>query len=140
MADYCQLWGQYGVAVSGVVEIMALTVILDFGKGCIILSYDGANAFNIIYYHIFLSALAISPSVISYTVDLYARELPKLLFVLDGGSLEVAESARGVQQARNLSPFCYSAGSRKILNEFTDNPPGPGARAVSFIDDIAAIL
>ena len=33
-----------------------------------------------------------------YASNLYAREPPKLLFALDGGGLEVAESARGVQQ------------------------------------------
>ena len=56
LADYFQPWGQYGVAVSGGVEIMALTAILGFEEGCTILSYDGANAFNSIYRHIFLPA------------------------------------------------------------------------------------
>ena len=37
-------------------------------------------------------------------------------------------------------PLCYSAGSLKILKEFKANPPVPGARAVSFIDDITVIL
>ena len=49
-------------------------------------------------------------------------------------------SARGVQQGCNLGPLCYSAGSLKILKEFRANPPVPGARAVSFIDDITVIL
>ena len=52
----------------------------------------------------------------------------------------MVESARGVQQECNLGPLCYSAGSLKILNEFRANPPVPGARAISFIDDITAIL
>ena len=52
----------------------------------------------------------------------------------------MVESARGVQQGCNLGPFCYSAGSLKILKEFRANPPVPGARAVSFIDDITVIL
>ena len=47
---------------------------------------------------------------------------------------------RGVQQGCNLGPFCYSAGSLKILKEIRANPPVPGARAVSFIDDTAFIL
>ena len=59
---------------------------------------------------------------------------------LDGGGLEVVESARGVQQGCNLGPLCYSAGSLNILNEFRANPPVPGARAVSFIDDVTVIL
>ena len=94
-----------------------------------------------LYRHRFLPALAeIVPSVVPYASDLYAREPPKLLFALDGGGLEVVESARGVQQGCNLGPLCYSAGSLKILNEFRANPPVPGARAVSFIDDITVIL
>ena len=141
LADYFQPWGQYGVAVSGGVEIMALTATLGFEEGCTILSYDGANAFNSIYRHRFLPALAeIVPSVVPYASNLYAREPPKLLFALDGGGSEVVESARGVQQGCNLGPLCYSAGSLKILKEFRANPPVPGARAVSFIDDITVIL
>ena len=141
LADYFQPWGQYGVAVSGGVEIMALTAALGFEEGCTILSYDGANAFNSIYRHRFLPALAeIVPSVVPYASNLYAREPPKLLFALDGGGLEVVESARGVQQGFNLGPLCYSAGSLKILKEFKANPPVLGARAVSFIDDITVIL
>ena len=52
----------------------------------------------------------------------------------------MVESARGVQQGCNLGSLCYSAGSLKILKEFTANPPVPGASSVSFIDDIMAIL
>ena len=93
------------------------------------------------YRHRFLPALAeIVPSVVPYASNLYAREPPKLLFALDGGGLEVVESARGVQQGCNLGSLCYSAGSLKILKEFRANPPVSGARAVSFIDDITVIL
>ena len=120
---------------------MALIATLDFEEGYTILSYDGENAFNSIYRHRFLPARAeIVPSVVLYASDLYARESPKLLFVLDGEGLEVVESARGVQQGCNLGLLCYSAGSLKILEEFRANPPVPGARAVSFIDDITVIL
>ena len=141
LVDYFQPWGQYGVAVSRGVEIMAFTATLGFKEGCTILSYDGGNAFNSLYRHKFLPALAkIVLSVVPYASNLYAREPPKLLFALDGGGLEVVESARGVQQGCNLDPLCYSAGSLKILKEFRANPPVPGARAVSFIDDITDIL
>ena len=78
--------------------MMALTVTLSFEEGCTILSYDGANAFNNIYRHRFLPALAeIVRSVVPYASNLYAREPLRLMFALDGGGLEVAESARGVQ-------------------------------------------
>ena len=141
LADYFQPWGQYGVAVSGGVEIMAFTATLGFEEGCTILSYDGANAFNSIYRHRFLPALAeIVASVVPYAPDLYAREPPNLLFSPYGGGLEVVESARGVQQGCNLGSLCYSAGSLKIPKECRVNPPVPGARAVSFIDDITVIL
>ena len=52
----------------------------------------------------------------------------------------MVESAWGVQQGYDLGPLCYSAGSLKTLQEFRDNPPVPGARAVSFIDNITVIL
>ena len=50
------------------------------------------------------------------------------------------EFARRVQQGCNLGPHCYSAGSMKIFKEFSANPPVPGARAASFIDDSTGIL
>ena len=76
---------------------MALTPTLVFEEGCTNLSYDGANAFNSIYRHRFLPALAeIVPSVVPYASNLYAREPQKPLFALDGGDLEVVESAREV--------------------------------------------
>ena len=46
LADYFQPWGQYGVAVSDGVEIMALTATLGFAEGYTILSYNEANVFN----------------------------------------------------------------------------------------------
>ena len=120
---------------------MALTATLGFEEGCTILSYDGVNAFNSIYRHRFLPALAeIVSSVVPYASNVYARKPPKLLFALDGGGLEVVESARGVQQGFNLGSLCYSAGSLKILKELKATTPVSGARAVSFIDDITVIL
>ena len=101
----------------------------------------GSLRVNSINHQRFLPALAeIVPSVVPCASNLYAREPPKLLFALDGGGLEVVESARGVQQGCNLGPLYYSAGSLKILKEFRANPPVPGARAVWFIDDITVIL
>ena len=120
---------------------MALTATLGFEEGCAILSCDGAYAFNSIYRHRSLPALAeIVPSVVLYASNLYAREPPNLMFALDGGCFEVVESTRGVQQGCNLGPLYYSAGSLKIRKEFRANPPVPGAKAVSFIDDITVIL
>ena len=98
LEDYFQSWGQYGVAVSGGVEIMALTATLGFEEGCTILSYDGANASNNIYRHRFLLAVVeIVPSVVPYASNLHAQEPSKLLFAV--------ESARGVQQGCNLGPL-----------------------------------
>ena len=119
---------------------MVLKAKLDFEESCTILSYDGANAFSSIYRHRFQSALAeIVPSEVPYASNLYALQPPKLLFAIDEG-LEVVESTRGVQQECNLGPLCYIAGSLKILKEFRANPPVPGARAVSYIDDITVLL
>ena len=40
---------------------MVLSATLGFEEGCTILSYDGANAFNSIYRHSLLPALAETP-------------------------------------------------------------------------------
>ena len=114
LVDYFQPWGQYGVAVSVGVAIMAFTATIGFEEGCTILSYDGANAFNSIHRHRFPPTLTeIVPSVVLYASNSYAREPPKFLFALDGGGLEVVESERGVQQGCNLGRLRYSAGSLK---------------------------
>ena len=135
LPDYFQLWGQYAIAVSGGVESMTLKATTGFEEGCTILSFDGANAFNVsICRHKFLPALVeIVPSVVPYASNVYAQEPPKLLFAPDGGGSEMVESG-------NLGPLCYSAGSPKVLKEFRANPPVPGARAVSLIDNITVIL
>ena len=52
----------------------------------------------------------------------------------------MVESARGVQQRRNLGPLCCNAGSLEIPREFRVNPSVPGAKTVSFIDPITVIL
>ena len=120
---------------------MALTATMGLEERCTIRSYDRANAFNSIYRHRFLPALAeIVPSVVTYASNLYAREPSKLLFTLDGGGLEVCETARGVQQGCNLHPLCYIADSLKILEEVRANPPVPGVRTVSLIDITVVIL
>ena len=65
---------------------MAFTATLGFEEGCTMLSYGRASAFNTIYRHRFLPALAeIVPSGVTYASNMYAREPPKLLFALDGG-------------------------------------------------------
>ena len=78
---------------------MALTAPLGFKEGCTILSYDRVKTFNSICCDRVLPTLTeIVPTLVPYAPHLYAREPPKLLFALDGGGLEVVESARGVQQ------------------------------------------
>ena len=57
LAGYFQPWGQYGAAVSGEVDAMALAETLDFEDGSTILSCGGANAFNSMHRHSFLQAL-----------------------------------------------------------------------------------
>ena len=52
----------------------------------------------------------------------------------------MVESAQGVQHGCNIGPFCYGAGSLEILKEFRANSTMPGARTVSFMDDIMIIL
>jgi len=39
-----------------------------------------------------------------------------------------------------MGPLCYSAGALKILKEFKSQRPVPGARVVSSIGNITAIL
>ena len=52
----------------------------------------------------------------------------------------MVRSPRGVHQGCNLGRLCYSASSLKTLKEYRANQPMPGARAVSFMDDIMVIL
>ena len=78
---------------------MVLTAKLGFEESFTIPPYDRAKAFNSIYRHRFLPVLAeIVPSGPPCASDLYACEPPKLLFALDGGSLEAVEFAWGAQQ------------------------------------------
>lgn len=83
---------------------MALTAKLDFEEDGTILSYDGINAFNSIFRDRYLPALENkAPSVVPYAANLYAREPQKLLFVLDGGGIDVVEYV-------TRSPFAIAKG------------------------------
>ena len=113
---YFQPWGQYGVAVSGGVEIWRSQQHRVSKRAALFSHTTEQTPFNSIHRHRYLPALAENvPLVVPYASNLYAREPPKLLFALDGEGLEVVESARGVQQECNLGPLCYSAGSLKFL-------------------------
>ena len=96
----------------------ALTAALGFEEGCIILSYDGANAFNSIYIPPQVPASAINSGNRFLSGPLRIKpirtEPSKFLFVLDGGGLEVVESAQEVQQGCNLDPLDYSAPPQDI--------------------------
>ena len=60
--------------VSGGVEAMTLIATLALEEGCTIRLNDGANAFNSVYRHRFLTALEeIVPSLVPYEANLYAR-------------------------------------------------------------------
>ena len=50
----------------------------------------------------------------------------------------MVKSTRRRQQGCDLDSLCYSTGSVKILEEFSAKLPVPGARVVSFIDDITS--
>ena len=92
--------------------MMVFTATLGFEEGFILALYDDANAFYNICHHSFLPALAeIVLSVTLYAANLYARELPKVMFASERGDLKMVESAWRVQQECNLSPLCYSTGS-----------------------------
>ena len=74
---------------------MVVCNLINTHMDSIILSYDGANAFNNIYSHRFLPVLAeIIPSVVPYGASLHAREPQKPLFALDEGRIETGEYAR----------------------------------------------
>ncbi|CAN0398019.1 unnamed protein product, partial [Ascophyllum nodosum] len=120
---------QYGVAVSGGVEIMALTATLGFEEGCTILSYDGANAFNSIYRHRFLPALWKSSLSGPLRIKPVRTGTPKTPVCTRRWRFGSGRVSTGVQQGCNLGPLCYSAGSLKILKEFRANPPVPGSES-----------
>ena len=101
---------------SGRVEIMALTATLRFKESCTILSYDGANAFNSLYRHRFLSALVaeIVPSVVlcarkpplSVSLSLYLSLCLSLSRWLSRFSWELRLTWRLETKTGPLSAFC----------------------------------
>ena len=62
---------------------------------------------------------------------------------VDEGNLQVIDVEVIIEKLSNsipLTPLCYIAGTLKKVKGFRTNPPVPGARAVSFIDDITEFL
>ena len=73
LADYVQPWGQYGVAASSGLEIMARTT-LGFKEGLHNSFVRRSKCLNSICHHMFLPALAeIVPSEVPYASNLYGQ-------------------------------------------------------------------
>ena len=132
LSGYFQPWGQHDVAVSGEVEIMALTATLGFEEGCNILSYDGVNAFNGIYRHSFLPALAeIVPSVVPYASNCTHNPRNSSLHL----TLEVWKwlSQCGEYNNDAVQALFATAGSLKILKEFRASPTNRAKSESGFV-------
>lgn len=71
--------------------------------------FDGTDAFNSVYHHRILPALAeIVPPVRRYAINVYGRGPPKLLNIMGYETTAVYGSARGVQLRCNNDPLGYS--------------------------------
>lgn len=83
-----------------------------------VILFNGTGAFNSVYHHRILQALAeIFPPVRRYAINLYGRGSPKLLNVMGDETTAVIGSARGAQQRCNNDLLGYSAGGVKIPEE-----------------------
>ena len=82
----------------GGVEIMALTTTSGFQEDCPIFSYDGANAFNSMYRHRVLPALAeVVSTVVPYAANLIQRDF--LQEVVYGGLAKLVKALVPMENA-----------------------------------------
>lgn len=116
---------------------MALAATLRFQEGCIILSFNGANAINNISRHQMIPTLADLILVATrYATNLYSHHPPKLLFAIERHTTEIIPSVHGMQQGCSFCPACYSASLLKFLREFRETSPVSETRGQVFIDKI----
>lgn len=71
---------------------------------------------------------------------MYARIQAKLLFTMEGGTVRVVLSRRGVQQGCNLGGLGFCIGLLDVLIAFNKDPPLTGAKLIAYIDDLVVLL
>ena len=129
--------GQFGVAVSGGVEKVALLGQLLHEAGGVLLMIDGRNAFNSVSRSAVLQQVAEHfPELYSYVTRLYgASAQPALLFGLEGqAAAAVIPSRQGVQQGDPLGPLLFSLALLPVQRAFKER--FPELPAPSFLDDV----
>jgi Reverse transcriptase (RNA-dependent DNA polymerase) len=118
--------GQYGVAVAGRAERVAATAQMLHDAGAVLLTIDGANAFNSISRSAVLREVAETlPELYAYVVQLYGADAePALMFGLEGEAVPARVGSRqGVQQGDPLGPLLFALALRPVLNGFRNRFP-----------------
>ena len=113
--------GQFGVAVSGGVEIVAAVGQLVYEAGGILLTVDGSNAFNAVSRSAVLAEVAQHvPDLYPYAAQVYGvGSVPSLQFGLEGvAASATVPSRQGVQQGDPLGPLLFALALLPIMRDF----------------------
>lgn len=128
--------GQYGCGSPGGTDIVATTAQLLHDAGGILLSIDGANAFNSLSRCAMYRGVAKHmPALYPYVVAMYGPAAePALVFAKDGEELaELTGSKQGIQQGDGLGPLLWGVSTLDTHVRFKEDFPelaGP-----TFLDD-----
>ena len=128
--------GQYGCGTPGGTDIVAATTQLLHDAGGILLSIDGANAFNTLSRCAMYRGVAKHmPALYAYLVAVYGPAAePALVFSTDGDELAtLTASLQGIQQGDGLGPLLWSVSTLDTHVDFKQDFPelaGP-----TFLDD-----
>jgi hypothetical protein len=129
--------GQFGVAVSGGVELAAATANLLHQGGSWLIQLDGTNAFNSVSRVAALRGIAAhAPAAFRFIAWAYGGAPGRLLYSMADGSNEIVLSRTGCQQGDPFGVLLYSLAIEPIMADFHARFAAHGLSLSAIVDDI----
>ena len=129
--------GQFGVAVSGGVELAAATANLLHQGGSWLIQLDGTNAFNSVSRVAALRGIAAhAPAAFRFLAWVYGGAPGRLLYTMADGSSEIVLSRTGCQQGDPFGVLLYSLAIEPIMADFQTRFAPHGLSLSAIVDDI----
>ena len=132
---------QFGVAVAGGVERVAMEAQLVHQTGNWVIQTDCSNAFNTAKRTAIMAQAAKSiPDLVGYIARCYDQKPAMAVYEMDSGERRTIECTSGVQQGDGMGPPLFCLTLVPILTEMRERYQDLGVNVQAYMDDITLHL